>query len=57
MFDSFRSIETNKTKFSAEFSDNCSEMFEKVSSLVNNFMKYFNSSYVPFGEIKPYGYK
>ena len=31
-------------------------MFEKVSSIVNNFMKHFNSSYVPSGEIKPYRY-
>ena len=31
-------------------------MFEKVSSIVNNFMKHFNSSYVPFGEIKSYRY-
>jgi len=32
-------------------------MFEKASSIVNSFMKHFNSPYVLFDEIELYGYK
>ena len=41
----------SKTEFSVEFFRLLFGRVEEVSSLVNGFMKHFNSQYVPFDEI------
>ena len=43
--------QNSKTEFSAEFFWGLFGKVEEVLSLVNGFMKHFNSPYVPFNEI------
>ena len=44
-------IETNKIEFFAEFSSTILNVWRGFSSLVNGFMKYFDSPYMLFDEI------